>query len=359
VVEGYVDNAPSAADDRTTLYKYDPSGNLLGVRASLPGGAVQETLYVYQARTATGSAVNSNDLLSATQHPDPATGLASTSQQENYTVNALGERTGFTDRNGTTHTYSFDVVGRLTADTITQLGGGVNGLVRRIETAYDTAGRASLFTSFDAQVGGSIVNQVQRDFNGLSQLTSEWQSHAGAVTGTTPRVQYAYSEMASGANHSRLTSMTYPNGQVITFNYTGSENNTISRLSDIVRSGTTVEDIDYLGLATPVRLDHPGGLQLRYIRTTGEPLGEAGDQYTGLDRFGRIVDQRWRDGASVIDRYKYGYDRNGNRLYRDNLENNNFDELYHANGASSGYDLLNRIVEYLCRTKFWSQFFPN
>src|SRR5262249_32915581 len=33
-------------------------------------------------------------------------------------------------------------------------------------------------------------------------------------------------------------------------------------------------------------------------------------------------------------------------LYRDNLLSNSFDELYHANGASSGYDNLNQLVEF-------------
>lgn len=73
-------------------------------------------------------------------------------------------------------------------------------------------------TSYDAASGGNIVNQVQRTFNGLGQLKIEYQSHSGAVnTGTTPKVQYTWSEMPSGANHSRLVSITYPNGKVLTF----------------------------------------------------------------------------------------------------------------------------------------------
>ncbi len=41
----------------------------------------------------------------------------------------------------------------------------------------------------------------------------------------------------------------------------------------------------------------------------------SGDSYAGLDRFGRIVDQRWRktSDGSHTDRFAYGYDRNGNR----------------------------------------------
>jgi hypothetical protein len=34
----------------------------------------------------------------------------------------------------------------------------------------------------------------------------------------------------------------------------------------------------------------------------------SGNAYSGVDRFTRIVDQRWH-GASDVDRYKYGYDR--------------------------------------------------
>ena len=40
---------------------------------------------------------------------------------------------------------------------------------------------------------------------------------------------------------------------------------------------------------------------------------DAGDQYTGLYRFGHVIDQVWRNSSgSVIDRYQYGYDRVGN-----------------------------------------------
>jgi hypothetical protein len=108
----------------------------------------------------------------------------------------------------------------------------VDGSVRGIDTAYDTQGNAYLFTSYADTAGTTIVNQVQRAFNGLGQLTQEWQSHSGAVnTSTTPSVQYAYSEMAGGANHSRLLNMTYPNGKVLSFNYNSGVDAAISRLS--------------------------------------------------------------------------------------------------------------------------------
>src|SRR5207248_2376667 len=147
------------------------------------------------------SDVNSNDVLAAVQYPDPSTGNPSSAQQETYTVNALAQRKTLSDRNGSTHTYSYDVLARQTADAVTTLGAGVDGAVRRIEVGYDTGGRPYLYTSYDVASAGNVVNQVQQGYNGLGQLTTEYQSTAGAVNlATTAKVQYSYSEMAGGAN---------------------------------------------------------------------------------------------------------------------------------------------------------------
>jgi len=56
-----------------------------------------------------------------------------------------------------------------------------------------------------------------------------------------------------------------------------------------------------------------------------------------------VIDQKWRnDSSAVKDRYRYGYDRNSNRLYRENVvagdASASFDELY-------AYDGLNRLAE--------------
>ena len=63
--------------------------------------------------------------------------------------------------------------------------------------------------------------------------------------------------------------------------------------------------------------------------------------YSGFDRFGRVVDQRWYDyGASADrDRYTYGYDRASNRLYRENTTASGKDEFY-------SYDAVNRLATF-------------
>jgi RHS repeat-associated protein len=147
--------------------------------------------------------------------------------------------------------------------------------------------------------------------------------------------------MSGGSNHSRITSMSYPNGRVITSDYgtSGGLNDRISRLNTLKDGSTSLEGYSYLGFGTVVERLHPeSGVDLSYVKLSGESTGDAGDQYTGLDRFGRVIDQRWRTSSGTsVDRYQYGYDRNSNRTFRDNVVNTEFGEVY-------SYDGLNQLV---------------
>ncbi len=115
--------------------------------------------------------------------------------------------------------------------------------------------------------------------------------------------------------------------------------------------GTHLEDYSYLGLSGIVRRGHPEpGVDLTYIKLVAEGVTDAGDQYTGLDRFGRVIDQRWRklsDGTHP-DRFEYAYDRAGQKLYKKNVNSAVNSELYHANGVAlqSSYDPLNRMTTF-------------
>lgn len=105
----------------------------------------------------------------------------------------------------------------------------------------------------------------------------------------------------------------------------------------------TLESYSYLGLGTVVVRSHPQpGVDLSYVKLIGESVGDAGDQYTGLDRFGRIVDQRWRSGSTDKDRFAYTYDRDGNRLTKNNSINSAFNETY----TNYTYDGLNQIASF-------------
>jgi YD repeat-containing protein len=117
--------APSSSGDNTVEYSYDGSNHVVLTLADLASGSFQQTKNVYGVTTASGSGVNSNDLLGQVQYPDPSTGWPSDTLKETYTVNALGQQLTMTDRNGTVHTYTLDVLGRVTSDVVTTLGNRV------------------------------------------------------------------------------------------------------------------------------------------------------------------------------------------------------------------------------------------
>jgi hypothetical protein len=92
------------------------------------------------------------------------------------------------------------------------------------------------------------------------------------------------------------------------------------------------ESYSYLGLATVVEKSTPVAT-LSYFQHSGDTAAntDAGDKYTGLDRFGRVIDQVWRNSSgSVIDRYQYGYDRSGNRMSKNNLVDSALSEVWSA-----------------------------
>jgi len=94
----------------------------------------------------------------------------------------------------------------------------------------------------------------------------------------------------------------------------------------------TLEAFKYLGAGTVVERSRPEvNVTLSMLNLAGK-AGAAGDKYTGLDRFGRVVDQRWTQGTAAtspaVDRYSYTYDRNSNRLTKVNGLNFSFNETY-------------------------------
>ena len=92
------------------------------------------------------------------------------------------------------------------------------------------------------------------------------------------------------------------------------------------------------------------GVDLTYVKLAAEAVGDAGDQYTGLDRFGRVVSQRWikTSTSTNVDRYGYTYDRDSNRTAKTNGTNAAFNETY-------GYDNLNQLTSFAKTgtTKSW------
>jgi RHS repeat-associated protein len=87
-----------------------------------------------------------------------------------------------------------------------------------------------------------------------------------------------------------------------------------------------------LGLDQTVIVAYPQpDVEMTYVKLSGEPNGDGGDIYTGLDRFNRVIDVRWINSSNAdINRFKYGFSRASNRLWRQNVvaSSGGFDEQY-------------------------------
>jgi RHS repeat-associated protein len=436
-------SGPASSGQSQTNYTYDGDGNVLTMQAVFPGTSTpsQMTQYVYGVGTNVGADLFSKDLLAKVEYPTksgPSAGQPSSAPSDDvsYAYNLQGEITSMQDQNVNIHTYSRDVLGRVTLDAVTTLGSGVNGSILALGFKYTALGLPYQQTSYSDSSGATVVNQVQDAYNGYGQIVTQYQEHNGAVnTSSSLKVQYAYDQ---SNNDSRLVSTTYPNGRIVDYaygtlsepitsisssgttatatlagsdhlsvgdkilitgsatsqydgtfpvastsassftftlsqSYSGSDSspdisaldtsfdpldNAISRPAALIDHGGSAADFlqrdTYVGLSTVVQANDSstyatGAPALSYInRGQGQVNTDGGDSYTGLDRFGRVIDQYWFNVNGTTDRFQYGYDRDGNVLYKNNLKNSGFSELYHANSGSPGdnngaYDNLNEI----------------
>ncbi len=323
---------------RTT---YNADGNVSSIKAENSATGDQVTQYVY-GTTLSDSEVASSLLKRKEIYPDSV----DSSDVILFSYNRQQQHTSVTDQNGTVHSYAYDKLGRMTQDRVTSVGTGVDGAVRRIAMTYEVRGMRETLTSYDhPDIGsGNVVNEVLFAYNDFSQLITDYQAHGGAVnTSSSPNVQYGY---ASGSDNTiRPTTLTYPDGRVLTYGY-GTANgidDATSRVASLVDddgSSTHLVDYSYLGMGNFVIVDYTEpDTKWTLVDLTGTTDPATGDIYSGLDRFGRVKDNRWFDYGSSADsdRIKYGYDRASNLIWRENVVadalSEPFDELYDYDGA--------------------------
>jgi RHS repeat-associated protein len=336
-VENYQVGGSGADVGKITMLAYHPGGQLASLTAGNSVTGDQVTQWVYGVDT-TNSAAASNELLRAKVYPD--------GDQSIYGYNRQGQVTQRNDPNGTARQLDYDKLGRLQDDSVTTLGNGVDGTIRRISRGYEVRGLLHNVTSYDAPENGTVVNEVCPVFNSFQQLQACYQSHSGvADTGSTPHAAFAYQD---GTNNStRPIAITYPNGRVFNYSY-GAANS----LDDLLDRVTNIGDANTANLAAYERLGlnhivlthYPeAGLALTYVKLAGEPNGDGGDQYAGLDRFDRLADVRWLNSSGTdVNRFKYGFDRADNRLWKQHaVTGGGIDEQYVYDGL---YQLKQRLL---------------
>ncbi|NQT40548.1 MAG: RHS repeat-associated core domain-containing protein [Planctomycetes bacterium] len=351
-IQNYTDGNPStggADEDVLVETSYTADGQVSTLVAKNSSTGDQTTRYVY-GTTLEDSDIARADLLRAEIYPDSddtgnplGSGQDTVYDRVEFAYNRQGQVIEKTDQNGTVHEFTFDDLGRQTSDKVTTVGTGIDDAVLRLSTTFEKRGLPEKLTSYDADSGGSVVNEVELVHNDFGQLVTEYQEHESSVeTSTTPKVQYTYPDGSGG--HIRLQKMTYPNGRVLRAEYNTGLDDAMNRVSYLADDdngsvGTHLADYSYLGSGSIVQVDLTQP-QIRYDLAYG--IGN--DPYNGMDRFGRVVDLLWRNYNTSTDvvRIKHGYDRAGNRLWRKDSvaesSNKTFDELYSYDGM---YQLTN------------------
>jgi len=339
---------------RITEYAHTPDGQLARLTLLNPETGTQVTRFVY-GTTTDHSEIARADLLRAKIYPAAedegsplGDGYDNAYQRIEYTYNRQGQVLTMKDPNETVHAHVYDDLGRQIHDRITAFGAGIDSSVARISTAYNSRGLIETVTSLDhpAPGSGTILNQIVYAYDDFRQLAKDAQSHSGAVDGSTPAVSYLYANGAVG-NTARRIAVVYPDGRRIDLSYglVAGASDHQSRVESLKVNGetTAVAAYTFVGAARYVKITSPEpGIELTYIKTADEPDGDAGDPYTGYDRFRRSVDLHWQTTAEspvTLDRTQWGYDRNNNRTWRENLvAPSGQDEHY-------GYDSLSQVTD--------------
>jgi RHS repeat-associated protein len=332
VIEDY----GTGALNRTTNWTYTLDNLVATLEAVNATTGNQTTTYTYGTSNASSGVVR-NDLLASVTYPD------SVSDVVTYAYNRLGQQRTITDQRNCIRAFYYDPLGRQTNDCVTPPSGGVDTTVLQIGTAYEIRGMVQTITSYNTSTAGSltgIVNQVQLTYNTFSQLVSEQQDHATNVSSSSPVVQYSYDTGVSSSNEIRLNAVTYPNGRLVSYNFTDTLDAELNRITSISDTSATLASYTYLGSGLVVRLTYP---QPNVWLDLWE--GFTGT-FNGIDQWNRIRDQSWQNnitGTPVnIDRYQYGYDYNSNRVNKTNLVSDAagtyLDETY-------TYDNLKRLTQ--------------
>lgn len=346
VIKNYVPGC--SEQSQTSEYAWHASGAI--ERPTLINSVTgnQVTRWIY-GTTLEDSDLASNNLLRAKIYPEsddrPAplnAGADGIYARLEYCYNRQRQVAIFTDADGTVHEYIYDRLGRLLDDKVTTLAAHLDGEVLRIGSSYDLRGFPVKVSSYDAASGGSVVNEVEFVYDAFGNLKEDWQSHAGAVNGSAPKVSYM---RTNGDNNTmRLTRLTYSSGESVDPHYGAlhQASSHFNRVEGLKVSGDTGE-YTYAGVGWQVEAIYNGQhgdeiSRLTYKELAGEPTGDAGDFYNGYDRFNRTVDIRWRKDDEDVERIQYGFNANSWRTWHRRNLSQSWDQYF-------GYDGLGQVTQ--------------
>lgn len=271
-------------------------------------------------------------------------GLVDPNDFEAYTYDRNGNRMSFRKRDGSTLTYQYDALNRITVKVVPERAGLDPTHTRDVYYGYDNRG-LQLYARFDGTQGEGVATR----YDGLGRTVSTWTVQAGLNKTLT----YTYD---GAGNRTRLT---FPEGPVFSYGY-----DSLNRLTSVYEgsiAGTPVIGLGYDDLGRRTDTAWRGANRTTYGYDGVSRLSVLTHGFVGGPGNGRS-DFTYNPASQMtswrIDNVGYGYagHYNVNRTYATNGLNQYISAgpatfTYDANGNLTGdggttytYDVENRLV---------------
>jgi RHS repeat-associated protein len=237
----------SQGPDRVTKNTYDAAGQLLKIQKAYGVAGLQQdyATYTYTTNGKQASVKDANGNLASMAYDGhdrqtrwtfpskTAIGSVDANDYEQYGYDAVGNRTSLRKRDGSTLSYQYDALNRMTVKVVPERAGLPSTHTRDVYYGYDLRG-LQLYARFDGTGGEGITTA----YDGFGRPVSSTQT----MDGTSRTLSYQWN-----ANSNR-TQVTYPDGNYFAFGY-----DPASRMTIIGRnapSGLTGYGYNVLGLRT-------------------------------------------------------------------------------------------------------------
>ena len=330
-------NPSGTADNQTITYAYS-NGLMTTMTAVLPSSPTYDQVTTYTYGTTKGvsageSKYATGHLLQKVTYPDDAGGNRG---YVKYAYNAQGQLLWQEDQATNVLELVYDTAGRETIRKATTVAGGFDSAVLRIERAYDSLGRPTTVTQYDAASSGSVTDETKYAYDDWGPVSNFKIDKDSAISGggNEYTVSYTYAKATNGRQTVRRNAIVLPSSKSISINYgtSPSHDDELSRVTNEKDSTIRLAVYEYNGVADVV------GTTYAEANVKSVVYGSSPGTYDDLDTFGRITRSKWTTGSSK-DFYKVeiGYDRNSNVAYVDDKVHTGFDALYTI-------DSLNRLT---------------